>query len=181
MPCPKLVTTAALLALTVACAAPGKAAPPPASLAAIPADWPTLTDTAYGFSLRYPAGWTQKFDQPAGFHALASRADMADLLELQNDDYWFVAQAGARDPSSGCGEPAGGQAERTATTLDGQPAARFVVTGSRGDMTQHIVDVIASHGRNCFTLQLVAGGAIPLSRVLSTMQEIQASYRFSAS
>jgi hypothetical protein len=176
----KLATIPALLALAVACAAPRPAAHT-ASPGTAPASWSTLTDTAYGFSLRYPAGWTEKFDQPAGFHALASRADLSNLLELGNQDYWFVAQAGARDPSSGCGEPAQGPVVRTATTLGGMPATRYVVTGTQGDRMQHIVDVISLRGVNCFTLQLVAGGAIPMDRVLSTIQEIQASYRFSAS
>lgn len=177
---PTLALTCVLAALMVACAAPHRAAPAAPSMAAVPASWPTLTDTAYGFSLRYPVGWTEKFDQPAGFHALASRDDLANLLELQNDDYWFVAQAGARDPSAGCGEPSQGPVDRSATTLGGLPATRYVVTGSRGGMTQHIVDIISVRGSNCFTLQLVAGGAIPLDRALSTIQEIQSSYRFSA-
>jgi hypothetical protein len=176
----KLVVPSLLLALAVACAAPHQAAPPTASLGAIPANWPTLDDTAYGFSLRYPAGWTEKFDQPAGFHALASRGDLTNLLELGNNDYWFVAQAGARDPSAGCGEPTQGPVQRSATTMGGLAATRYVVTGSRGGQTQHIVDVISTRGSNCFTLQLVTGGAIPLDRALSTIQEIQSSYRFSA-
>lgn len=174
-----------LLALTVACTSGQRAAPTPgAPLApplAPPADWPTLTDAAYGFSLRYPAGWTQKFDQPAGFHALASRADMSNLLELQSQDYWLVAQASTRDPSAGCGEPDGAGIGKTATTLGGQPATRFLVTGARGDTTQHIVDVISVRGARCFSLQLVAGSAIPLDRALSTLQEIQSSFRYSAS
>ncbi len=173
-----------LLALTVACASGQQAAPTPAApLAAplaAPADWPTLTDAAYGFSLRYPAGWTQKFDQPAGFHALASRAGMSNLLELQSSDYWLVAQAGARDPATGCSEPDGPGIARTATTLGGQPAVRYLVTGTQGDTTQHIIDVISVRGGSCFSLQLVAGGAIPLDRALSTLQEIQASFRFGA-
>jgi hypothetical protein len=177
----KLAVPAVLLAIVMGCAAPHQPAPPAASLGAIPANWPTLTDTAYGFSLRYPAGWTEKFDQPAGFHALASRPDLTNLLELGNQDYWFVAQAGARDPESGCGEPSQGPVDRTATTLGGLPATRYVVTGNQGERTQHIVDVIAVRGVNCFTLQLVAGGAIPMDRAMSTLQEIQASYRFSAS
>jgi hypothetical protein len=181
MRCSKLVVPSLLLlTLVMACAAPHQSAPAVAPLGAIPANWPTLTDTAYGFSLRYPAGWTEKFDQPAGFHALASRNDLSNLLELGNSDYWFVAQAGARDPSAGCGEPTQGPVERTATTMGGLAATRYVITGSRGSQTQHIVDVISQRGINCFTLQLVAGGAIPLDRVLSTIQEIQASYRFSA-
>ena len=175
----KLVVPLLLLALAAACTAPHQAAPPTASLGAIPANWPTLTDTAYGFSLRYPAGWTEKFDQPAGFHALASRDDLTNLLELGNNDYWFVAQAGARDPSAGCGEPTQGPIERSATTMGGLAATRYVITGSRGGQTQHIVDVISTRGSNCFTLQLVTGGAIPLDRALSTIQEIQSSYRFS--
>jgi hypothetical protein len=179
MPSLRFALPSALLALVVACAAPHAATGPAASLGSIPASWPTLTDTAYGFSLRYPAGWTEKFDQPAGFHALASRANLSDLLELGNQDYWFVAQAGARDPSAGCGEP--GQGQRSATTLGGLAATRYVVTGSQGGRTQHIVDVIASRGSNCYTLQLVAGGAIPLDRELTTMQQIQATYRFSPS
>jgi len=177
----KLVTISALLALAAACAEPRPAVPHAAPSGAVPAGWATLTDRAYGFSLRYPAGWTEKFDQPAGFHALASRSDLSNLLELGNQDYWFVAQAGARDPSSGCGEPAQGPVARTATTLGGLPATRYVVTGTQGDRMQHIVDVISVRGANCFTLQLVAGGAIPMDRVLSTMDEIQASYRFSSS
>jgi hypothetical protein len=181
MRCLKLVVPSVLLALAVACAAPHQATGPGASLGAIPSNWPTLTDTAYGFSLRYPAGWTQKFDQPAGFHALASRDGLTNLLELQDHDYWFVAQAGARDPSAGCGEPAEGPVQRTAVTLGGQQATRYVVTGSRGGVTQHIVDVISIRGGNCFSLQLVAGGAIPLDRALSIIQAIQGSYRFSGS
>jgi hypothetical protein len=180
MRCLKLVVPSVLLALTVACAAPHQATGPGASLGAIPSNWPTLTDTAYGFSLRYPAGWTQKFDQPAGFHALASRDGLTNLLELQDHDYWFVAQAGARDPSAGCGEPAEGPVQRTAVTLGGQQATRYVVTGSRGGVTQHIVDVISIRGGNCFSLQLVAGGAIPLDRALSIIQAIQSSYRFAS-
>jgi hypothetical protein len=175
-----LVLCVAILAFADGCAAPRPAgAPTAAPMGAVPANWPTLTDTAYGFSLRYPTGWTQQFDQPAGFHALASRADLTNLLELDSRDYWFVAQAAARDPSAGCGEPAEGPVQRTATTLGGQQATRYVVTGDRGGMTQHIVDVISTRGSNCYTLQLVAGGAIPLDRALSTIQEIQASYRFS--
>ena len=175
----KLVASAVLLALTVACAPGNRTAPsPPASLGTVPSDWATLKDPTYGFSLRYPRGWTEEFDQPAGFHALASRADLTNLLELQGNDYWLVAQADMRDPSAGCGEPSQGPVDRAATTLDGQPATRYVITGTRGDTTQHIVDVIALRGGNCFTLQLVAGGAIPLDRELSTLQEIQASYRF---
>ena len=184
MRCSKLVVPSLLLSLVLACAAPHPpavhgSAPPAASLGAIPANWPTLTDTAYGFSLRYPAGWTEKFDQPAGFHALASRDDLTNLLELGNNDYWFVAQAGARDPSAGCGEPTQGPVQRTATTMGGLAATRYVITGSRGGETQHIVDVISTRGANCFTLQLVTGGAIPLDRAMSTIEEIQSSYRFS--
>lgn len=179
MRCSKLVVPALLLAFAVACAAPHPAAPPAVSLGAVPANWPTLTDPAYGFSLRYPAGWTEKFDQPAGFHALASRDDLTNLLELGSHDYWFVAQAGARDPSAGCGEPTQGPVQRAATTLGGLAATRYVIAGSRGGETQHIVDVISTRGANCFTLQLVAGGAIPLDRALTTIEEIQASYRFS--
>ena len=178
----KLAVPSLLLALAIACAAPHQAAPPAASLGAVPADWPTLTDTAYGFSLRYPAGWKEQFDQPAGFHALASRDDLTNLLELGSHDYWFVAQAGARDPSAGsagCGEPTQGPVQRSATTLGGLGATRYVIAGSRGGETQHIVDVISTRGPNCFTLQLVTGGAIPLDRALSTIQEIQSSYRFS--
>jgi hypothetical protein len=181
----KLVTAAALLVLAVGCAAPRPPLPvtqrPAAPAAAVPANWPTLTDTAYGFSLRYPAGWSEKFDQPAGFHALASRADLSNLLELGSQDYWFVAQAGARDPASGCGEPAQGPVERSSTTLGGLPATRYVVTGTQGDRVQHIVDVISLRGVNCFTLQLVTGAAIPMDRALSTLQQIQTSYRFSVS
>ena len=177
----KLVVPTLLLALTMACAAPHPAATPSATFGSVPSNWPTLNDHAYGFSLRYPAGWTQKFDQPAGFHALASRADLTNLLELQNDDYWFVAQAATRDPSAGCGEPQESPVERSATTLGGQPATRYVVTGNRGGMTQHIVDVILVRGANCFTLQLVAGGGIPLDRALGTIEQIQSTYRFSAS
>lgn len=176
-----VLVAAGLLGLAVACTAPRPTTSASrASLGSVPADWPTLTDTAYGFSLRYPAGWTQQFDQPAGFHALASRGDLTNLLELDSHDYWFVAQAGARDPAGGCGEPVEGSVQRSATTLGGLPATRYVVTGDRGGMTQHIVDVISTRGSNCYTLQLVAGGGIPLDRALSTIQEIQTSYRFSS-
>jgi hypothetical protein len=173
MRCLKLIVPTLLLAM--ACTS----LHPSASSGSVPTNWPTLTDLAYGFSLRYPAGWTEKFDQPAGFHALASRPDLTNLLELGDRDYWFVAQAGTRDPSAGCGEPAQGPVQRSATTLGGLPATRYVITGSQGGRTQHIVDVIATRGSNCYTLQLVAGGAIPLDHELSTLQQIQASYRFS--
>jgi hypothetical protein len=153
-------------------------ASPPATSAS-PGSWPTLKDQSFGYSLRYPPGWTQKFDQPAGFHALASRADMASLLDLQGGDYWLVAQAMPRDPSAGCGEPAEGDAERSDTTLAGLPAKRFVIAGTRGDTTQHIFDVIAVRGQTCFSLQLVAGGSIPVDQALGTLKQIQDSYRLS--
>jgi hypothetical protein len=177
MGCRRAVAALVLLAGTMGCgAAHGAATPSVASFNAVPADWPTLTDATYGYSLRYPAGWTQQFDQPAGFHALSSRSGLTNLLELQGNDYWLVAQAGARDPSAGCGEPAQGSVEKTATTLGGQPATRYVVTGTRGDMVEHIVDVISVRGSTCFTLQLVAGGTIPLDHVLVTLSEVRSSY-----
>jgi hypothetical protein len=180
MRCLKLLAPAMFLALTAACAVGHRTAPSPLGPPAVPADWPTLRDAAYGFSLRYPAGWTQKFDQPAGFHALASRADMSSLLDLQSRDYWLVAQAAARDASVGCGEPDGAGVGRTATTLDGQPATRYSITGTRGDTTQHIIDVISVHGSTRFSLQLVTGSSIPPDRALSVLEEVQASYRFGA-
>jgi hypothetical protein len=180
MGCRRVVAALVLLAGTVGCGAAQRAATPAtpsvASFNAVPADWPTLTDATYGYTLRYPAGWTQQFDQPAGFHALSNRGDLTNLLELQATDYWLVAQAGARDPAAGCGEPAGRPAEKTATTLGGQPATRYVITGTRGAMVEHIVEVFSVRGSTCFTLQLVAGGTIPLDHVLATVSEIQSSY-----
>jgi hypothetical protein len=171
---------AALLLASVAACATGSHAPSPAlngRPGAVSASWPTLADASFGYSLRYPPGWTEKFDQPAGFHALASRADMTSLLDLQGGDFWLVAQASPRDPSAGCGEPGDGPADRATTTLGGLPATRYVVAGTRGDATQHILDVIALRSGTCYTLQLVAGGAIPLDRALATLQAIQDSYR----
>jgi hypothetical protein len=120
----------------------------------------------------------EKFAEPAGFHALASRADMASLLELQNGDYWLVAQASPSDPSGGCGDQVAGPAEKSMTTLGGQTATRYVVTGTQGGRNQHVMDINARRGDTCYTLQLVAGGAIPLDQALATLQEIQSTYRF---
>lgn len=177
----KLLAPALLLTIAAGCAGMGGSGalmrgPSPAASASA-GDWPTLTDASFGYSLRYPPGWVQKFDQPAGFHALASRADMTSLLDLGGEDYWLVTEAIPRDPSAGCGEPAEGEADRTDTTLAGLPAKRFVITGTRGSTTQHIFDVIAVRGQTCFSLQLVAGGEIPVDRALSTLQTIQSSYR----
>jgi len=180
---PALAMLALLLALSAACAAPQRVAhapaqtPPPAQ--AVPHDWPSLTDAQFGFSLRYPAGWTEKFDRPPGFHALASRATMTSLLDLADNDYWLVAQVDPLDPSTRCGEPVGQPTEKTDTTLGGQAATRYVATGSRGSTIQHIVLVVALRGTTCYTLQLVAGGAIPLDQALSTLRVIQGSYRYS--
>lgn len=164
------------LLLTAACTATRPAHQ--ASAPSIPTDWQTLQDTTYGYSLRYPPGWTEKFAEPAGFHALASRADMASLLELQNSDYWLVAQASASDPSGACGDGVAGPAEKSATTLGGQTATRYLVTGTQGGRSQHVMDITAHRGDTCYTLQLVAGSAIPLDRALATLQEIQSTYRF---
>jgi hypothetical protein len=175
----RMIVPALLLASIAACGTGSHTASPVLHGRAgeTSASWPTLTDATFGFSLRYPPGWTEKFDQPAGFHALASRADMTNLLELQGGDFWLVAQATARDPSAGCGEPADGPVDRAATTLGGLPATRYVVAGTRGDATQHIIDVIAVRSGTCYTLQLVAGGAISLDRAMTTLQAIQDSYR----
>lgn len=148
---------------------------PPAS--AVPGDWQTLSDASFGFSLRYPPGWTEKFDQPPGFHALASRADMSSLLDLAGGDYWLVAQATARDPSAGCGEPSPAPPGTASTSLAGLPAKRYVIEGTRGDTTQHIIDVIAVRNGTCYSLQLVAGPAVPLDRALGMLGQIQGSYR----
>lgn len=179
----KLIAPMLFLVVTAGCAMGAQpAAPelhgPNASAGSVPADWPTLTDRSYGFSLRYPSGWTEKFDQPAGFHALASRSDMASLLELRDSDFWLVAQASKRDASAGCGEPADESAEKSDTTLGGQQATRYLIAGTRGDATQHILDVIAVKGGTCYTLQLVAGPAVSVDRAMTTLQEIQSSYRF---
>jgi hypothetical protein len=177
----RLLTPLVLLAVAAGCSTPSRTGPllrgPSPSASAAPGDWATLTDTSFGYSLRYPPGWTQKFDQPDGFHALASRAEMASLLDLQGNDYWLVAQAMVRDPAAGCGEPSDSEADRADTTLAGLPAKRYTITGSRGNTTQHIFDVIAVRNGTCFSLQLVAGGAIPADRALGTLQGIQASYR----
>jgi hypothetical protein len=179
----KLALPVLLLAAAAACASPaGRPSPelrvPGGEAASVPANWQTLTDRSYGFSLRYPAGWTEKFSQPDGFHALASRRDMGSLLELQGMDYWLVAQASPREPSAGCGEPMEGEAEKSDTTLGGQPATRYVISGARGGATQHIVDVVAVRRDTCYTLQLVAGPAVPVDQAMATLREIQASYRF---
>ena len=169
-----------LLLVSIAACATGSHATAPAlhgRPGAVSASWPVLNDASFGYSLRYPPGWTEKFDQPAGFHALASRADMTSLLDLQGDDFWLVAQASTPDPSAGCGEPADGPVDRAATTLGGLPATRYVVAGTRGDATQHIFDVVAVRSGTCYTLQLVAGGAISQERALTTLQAIQDSYR----
>jgi hypothetical protein len=168
------VAAAVLAALTAGCSLAQQAAP--ASLGSAPKDWPTLQDHAYGFSLRYPTGWTEQFDQPAGFHALSSRRDLTNLLELGDSDYWLVAQASPRDPTAGCGAPGEGTVDH-GSTMGGLPATRYLITGSQGGATQHIIDVIAERGSTCFTLQIVAGGGIPLEREQSTLQVIQASYR----
>ena len=175
----KMIAPALVLAVVAACATGSHTASPAlhGRADAASANWPTLTDASFGFSLRYPPGWTEKFDQPAGFHALASRPDMTSLLDLQGGDYWLVAQASLRDPSAGCGEPADGPVARSATTLGGLPATRYVVAGTRGDAIQHIIDVIAARGGTCYTLQLVAGSAISLDRTTATLQAIQDSYR----
>jgi hypothetical protein len=171
-----------LLAASTGCALAGHSPGPllrgpGPSASAAPGDWATLTDASFGFSLRYPPGWTEKFDQPAGFHALASRPDMSSLLDLAGGDYWLVAQAAPRDPSAGCGEPAPAPPDTASTTLADLPAKRYVVAGTRGGTTQHIIDVIAVRNGTCYTLQLVAGPAVPLDRALGVLGEIQASYR----
>lgn len=180
----KVLVPILLLTVATGCAAARGAGPllhgPSPSAVAAGGSWPTLTDASFGYSLRYPPGWTEKFDQPAGFHALASRSDVNSLLELGGGDYWLVAQAIARDPSAGCGEPSTEGEKQADTTLAGLPAKRYVIEGTRGDTTQHIIDVIAVRSGTCYSLQLVAGGAIPLDRALATLQEIQASYRLRA-
>jgi hypothetical protein len=181
---PRLLAPVLVLAVAAGCSVARQGGGPllhggsSPAVSAAPGSWPTLSDATFGYSLRYPPGWMEKFDQPAGFHALASRAGMTSLLDLGGEDYWLVVQAAARDPEAGCGEPSTGPADTSDTTLAGLSAKRYVVAGTRGDTTQHIIDVVAVRGGTCYTLQLVAGPAIPVDRALATLQQIQASYRF---
>jgi hypothetical protein len=147
----------------------------------VPSDWPTVTDSKYGFVLRYPTGWSdvsQRRGDAPGTDEVTSRASATSPAGMIATDWWLTAQAHAPDPSIGCGEPVTSQ--KSADQLDGQSATRYVRNGTQSDATAQIIDVIAVRGGNCYDLQLITGGGVPAGQATTTFDTIKSSFHFGA-
>jgi hypothetical protein len=163
---------------TVASPSPSVTSPTPT----IPSDWGVITDSKYGFTLRYPSSWTDKSvarGDPPGSHELTSRAGAQSPAGLAATDWWLTAEAYPPDNSIGCGEPVFPD-QKDGVQLDGHPATRFVRNGWQGDRNGQVIDVIAIVSGNCYHLQQITGGGVPADEAMATFQVIQFSYRFSA-
>ena len=140
--------------------------------------WTTFHDATFGFSLSYPASWTEvRAVSTPGLDFFASRPGVTSGRDLSVGDYWLAARRFAPDATIGCGAPVDGFSKLAA--YSGRPWGVY----SRRDIPSiswSAADAFSVFDDWCYAIDLLAGPRSDPVTTLNRLDAIGQTFSFNA-